>query len=729
MSEQDDPEAAHPSIPPVSAPEVQAVGAREVRPGAEGRRRDRARAHGTARVLRRRARRARHDGEEPVVDLQGDLRGRRFQLVLPLGDGDGADLAALNLQQTLIITTPLILTGLAVAFAFRCGCSTSAVRASTSSVPCSPSGSAPRSRAEPVSARAVAIVAGARLRRPLGGHRRFPEGDGRSPRGHLDDHAQLDRDLDRALPVRARRAAPERSPEVRADLERHRPRCQAAGVLGRPHLFQGLHIGFFIAIGALVVYWLILSRTTLGYGVKAVGFNPEAARYGGISVPRNYFLAMAISGAFAGLAGAIDILGWQFRLATGDVQASTIAFVGIAVALLGRNTAVGIALASLLFAGLLTGTSTRNLDPEVFKPELASNLTLLIQGLVVLFVGADVIVLWLMARVRGESRHARRRAATARSACTGAAPRPPARRVDRHRARPHRRLDRACRRSRRARGSGASSICLVSVAARHRGSLIRGERRFGGFAIASGLLGFGLAFLATMSGVGKLETVVVWSALFASMLRFATPLIFAAIGGMFSRALRRREHRPRGDAADRRLLRHPRRRPDRPVVARPRSSRCSREGCWPSSTPFFSIHLRADQIIGGTAINFLALGLTGYLYIDIYGQQGTPADISTIPEVNLGFLDGVAVLRRRLRAPEPDDLGRPRSRSSSRGSSSSRRRWASGSAPWASTPGRRHGRDLGLPRPLWRGGPVGDAGRAAAAPISRSASSTRSTRT
>ncbi len=165
-------------------------------------------------------------------------------------------------------------------------------------------------------------------------------------------------------------------------------------------LFQGLHVGFFVAIGALVVYWLILSRTTLGYGVKAVGFNPEAARYGGISVSRNYFLAMAISGAFAGTAGAMDVLGWQFRLSTDSITGATIAFVGIAVALLGRNTAIGVALAALLFAGLLTGTATRNLDPEVFRPELASNLTTLIQGLVVLFVGADVIVLWLMSRVR-----------------------------------------------------------------------------------------------------------------------------------------------------------------------------------------------------------------------------------------------------------------------------------------------------------------------------------------
>jgi simple sugar transport system permease protein len=165
-------------------------------------------------------------------------------------------------------------------------------------------------------------------------------------------------------------------------------------------LLQGLHVGFFIALGALVVYWLTLNRTTLGYGVKAVGFNPEAARYGGISVARNYFLAMAISGAFAGLAGAIDILGWQFRLSTSDLAPPVgLGFIGIAVALLGRNTAVGVAFAALLFAALVNGTSTRNLDPEIFQPELASNLSVLIQGLVVLFVGADIIVLTILGRM------------------------------------------------------------------------------------------------------------------------------------------------------------------------------------------------------------------------------------------------------------------------------------------------------------------------------------------
>ena len=76
-------------------------------------------------------------------------------------------------------------------------------------------------------------------------------------------------------------------------------------------------------------------------------------------------------------------------------------------------------------------------------------------------------------------------------------------------------------------------LCLVAVML-GAGVLIRGERRFGGFAIAAGVLGFAVAYFATVSSLGKLDTVVVWSALFAAMLRYATPLIFAALGGMFS---------------------------------------------------------------------------------------------------------------------------------------------------------------------------------------------------
>jgi len=109
---------------------------------------------------------------------------------------------------------------------------------------------------------------------------------------------------------------------------------------------------------------------------------------------------MAIYGAFAGLGGALDLLGWQFRVATNDIQTTKLAFFGIAVALLGRNTAIGTLLSALLFAGLITGTSVRNLDPAVFEPQLATNLTYMIQGLVVLLISTDVLVVFLMRRRR-----------------------------------------------------------------------------------------------------------------------------------------------------------------------------------------------------------------------------------------------------------------------------------------------------------------------------------------
>ena len=164
-------------------------------------------------------------------------------------------------------------------------------------------------------------------------------------------------------------------------------------------LLQGLHVGFFLALAALVAFWVIINRTTLGYEVRAVGFNPDAARYGGISVARNYFLAMAIAGVFAGLAGGMDMLGQRFSIGFSDIQSSTWIFVGIAVALLGRNTALGVGLAALVFGGLVNGTATRNIPPEVFDiPEQAGNLSLTIQALVLLFIGADILILYLWSK-------------------------------------------------------------------------------------------------------------------------------------------------------------------------------------------------------------------------------------------------------------------------------------------------------------------------------------------
>jgi simple sugar transport system permease protein len=157
-----------------------------------------------------------------------------------------------------------------------------------------------------------------------------------------------------------------------------------------PKLLQGLSIAIFISVGMLLLYWLVINRTTLGFEVRAVGFNPEAARSSGISVAKNYFLAMAIAGGFAGLGGALDITGWEYRIGQLDIPASTVGFIGLAAALLGRNTAVGIGAASLLFGALINGTSGRQLDPNIFRPDLAGNLTIIIQGLVILFVGLNL---------------------------------------------------------------------------------------------------------------------------------------------------------------------------------------------------------------------------------------------------------------------------------------------------------------------------------------------------
>jgi simple sugar transport system permease protein len=172
---------------------------------------------------------------------------------------------------------------------------------------------------------------------------------------------------------------------------------------------QGLHIGIFIALAAVVLFWVLLNRTRLGYEVRAVGLNPDAASYAGIGVAKNYFRVMAICGAFAGIAASMDILGWKFSLFTNDIQFSQVGFLGIAVALLGRNTAVGTVAAALLFGALQTGTSDRFLDPTVFDPNLASNLTLMIQGLIVLLVSTDLIALRVLRSGRGVAVAFRRR--------------------------------------------------------------------------------------------------------------------------------------------------------------------------------------------------------------------------------------------------------------------------------------------------------------------------------
>jgi len=334
-------------------------------------------------------------GKNPISTYKAIFNGTGLNWLFPWISHDDRITAAFNLQATLLLTTTLILTGLAVAFAFRCGLFNiggqgqyaigSIVAVWVGSSFSGLAGIPHILLAIVLGSLAGAALAGIAgfLKATVGAHEVittimlnwilfWSAGYIFGLEGPLQDKTQA------SVPV---------SSNIAPDTHLH-------VFWGNPVL-QGLHVGFFIALGALVAYWLLLNRTTLGYEVKAVGFNPEAARYAGIGVGRSIFLAMAISGLFAGLAGAVDVLGWQFHVGVDDIQGSSVGFIGIAVALLGRNSAPGIFFSALLFGALVNGTSTRNLDPEIFKPELAQNLTLMIQGLVLLFVGTDVLVLYL----------------------------------------------------------------------------------------------------------------------------------------------------------------------------------------------------------------------------------------------------------------------------------------------------------------------------------------------
>jgi simple sugar transport system permease protein len=316
--------------------------------------------------------------------------------------------SAYNLTQTLVQTTTLILTGLAVAFAFRCGMFNIGGQGQyfvglfvanwigTSWVTMAAGPHVVLGIVAAALAGGVWAAIAGFLKAAVGAHEvittimlnwiaywggSYLVGDG----------GPLQNDQNASLPF---------SNDVVAGAQ--------LPVFWGDQVLQGVHIGFFIAIAALVVFWVLLNRTTLGYEVRAVGFNPEAAAYGGISVKKNLIRAMAISGTFAGLAGGLDMLGYLYRISVSDIPVSAVGFLGIAVALLGRNTAVGVGLSGFLFGALLFGT-THGLQSGEIDPQLASNLTSIIQGLIVLFVGADVLILYIW----NSRRRLRRRPSTA----------------------------------------------------------------------------------------------------------------------------------------------------------------------------------------------------------------------------------------------------------------------------------------------------------------------------
>jgi simple sugar transport system permease protein len=123
---------------------------------------------------------------------------------------------------------------------------------------------------------------------------------------------------------------------------------------------QGVHLGFFLALAAAAVTAFLLRRTTFGFRLRVVGQNPEAARFAGMNVARVSFATLALSGALAGLAGGVQVAGVVPFVLLRDVGTDGVGFTGIAVALLGRLSPLGVVFAALFF-GLL-GTAFRALE-------------------------------------------------------------------------------------------------------------------------------------------------------------------------------------------------------------------------------------------------------------------------------------------------------------------------------------------------------------------------------
>lgn len=153
------------------------------------------------------------------------------------------------------------------------------------------------------------------------------------------------------------------------------------------------HFGILIGVVAAIAVWWILKYTVMGFEARAVGFNPSASETGGVSVAATTIKSLCISGALAGLAGATEVMGVHYRLF--DQFSSGFGFTGIAVALLAKNSPIGVIAAAILFGSLSAGAGTMQLEAGVSQKVIS-----IIQGTIIFLVGAETIVTWAVSRFR-----------------------------------------------------------------------------------------------------------------------------------------------------------------------------------------------------------------------------------------------------------------------------------------------------------------------------------------
>ncbi|MEM1484379.1 ABC transporter permease [Oscillospiraceae bacterium PP1C4] len=157
-----------------------------------------------------------------------------------------------------------------------------------------------------------------------------------------------------------------------------------------PRIMAGtrLHAGLLVALLGLAIYYIFLWRTTKGYEMRVIGMNPNAGRYAGMNLTSNSLLAIFIAGGFAGIGGCSEIIGVQFRLIQNF--STSYGFDGVAVALLGGGTPIGIAISAVLFGALNAGSGKMQMFAKV-----PSAVVYMIQGMIILFAVGRALFPWL----------------------------------------------------------------------------------------------------------------------------------------------------------------------------------------------------------------------------------------------------------------------------------------------------------------------------------------------
>jgi len=146
-----------------------------------------------------------------------------------------------------------------------------------------------------------------------------------------------------------------------------------------------LNMAFLLALAACIIVYVFLWKTKWGYELRAVGINPSAAEYGGISIARNIVIAMFISGMLAGMVGINDVLGYRYRYYHNF--SANYGFTGIAVALLGRNHPAGVLLAAILFGALIRS----GLFIDIFTDNVSKDWVVILQAIIILFVACEAV--------------------------------------------------------------------------------------------------------------------------------------------------------------------------------------------------------------------------------------------------------------------------------------------------------------------------------------------------